>query len=112
MKYFIRNQDLRGAMEVVKIIPNLEVMESLLINTDALRKADGDWVLKDSFRLLESAFVSRESVLGLRDAEFVDEIARTGRNECFVALAATSDDNKYYPLLERCLYDFDNIGRY
>jgi len=109
MKYFISNHKLREAIEAIKIIPSLEIMESLLFLTESLRKPDHDWILSNTFRTLESTFASRESVIKLKDDSFVSKLVKIGRSECSTALSNTDRNDKNYSLLIRCDSDLASL---
>lgn len=109
MNYFIDNHKLRGSVEVVKITPDLEMIENLFFITDSLRGADHDWILKDTFRTLESVFISRESVMNLRDDSFIRNLGKVGCNECITALSIVDANNKDYLFLTRCHNDLSTL---
>lgn len=71
MGFFIDNRKLAGTIDVHKEILGLEILECLYFETENLRDKDNDWLLVETFRFLESAFESRESVLKMRDGEYV-----------------------------------------
>ena len=82
MDFFINNRRLLGEVDVCKEINGLTVMEGLYFKTDMLRGGDGGFLLESTFRFLEKAFQSRESVLRLRDAEIVKGFVRAAVREC------------------------------
>lgn len=62
MGFFIDNRKLAGSIDIHKDILGLEILECLYFETKNLRDKDGNWLLVEAFRYLESAFESRESV--------------------------------------------------
>lgn len=112
MRYFLNNHDNSEALEVVKNIPGLAIMEDLFFLTESLRLPNHDWMMERTFRQLESVFDSRESVLKLDDDLFVSQLVRVGRGEHLASLDTITENDPNYRTLQRCeKYLFDLLDR-
>lgn len=109
MRYFLDNHDNRGALEVVKNIPGLAIMENLFFLTESLRLPNHDWIMERTFRTLESVFDSRESVLKLDDDFFVSQLVKVGRGEHLASLDTITENDPNYRTLQRCEKDLFNL---
>lgn len=109
MRYFLDNHDNKEALEVVKNIPGLAIMENLFFLTESLRLSNHDWIMERTFRTLESVFYSRESVLKLDDDFFVSQLVKIGRGEHLASLDTITENDPNYRTLQRCEKDLFNL---
>jgi len=109
MEYFLNNHKNRETLEVLKIIPGLEVMERLYFNMDSLRGVNHDWLMKRSYSTLLEVFRSRNDVMKLRDDLFVNQLVSNGCRECSLAMETIGEENEDYELLKRCHEDFNTL---
>ena len=108
IKFFNGRHRLRDGVDVLKNIPGLEVMERLLFLTEELRGSDGNWIMLNTFRTLESAFESRESVVKLRDDLFVNTFVSIGFQEASMEMLNIGEDDKNYSKLKHCTEEMTN----
>lgn len=109
MEFFLDRRDYRDALEVVKVIPGLEVIERLYFDIDRLRAADHSWILKNTYSTLLEVFRSRNDVIKLRDRAFYESFVSIGCNETALGLSNMSADDEDYALMKRCHEDFNHL---
>lgn len=109
MEFFIHNRRLVGAVDIHKEINGLTGMEELYFETAKLRGGDGNFLLETTFRFLETALQSRESVLRLRDAEIVKGFVRAAVRECKLVMSNYADiiDNPSFRTIKSLIDTLD-----
>ncbi|WP_438279930.1 hypothetical protein [Pseudomonas alabamensis] len=102
IEYFISNFRDREAIQTIKTIPGLKLMESLYFDLDKMRADNFDWILNDSYSILLGIFRDKEGVAKLRDAAVFEEFISCILRECAEASAKIVEGSVNHSLLMRC----------
>jgi hypothetical protein len=99
IEFFLENHKLKDAIDVVKIIPGLAVMERLYLDLESFRGFDSDWLLKCSYSSLLNVFKNKQTVRALKDDVFMADFVSVAMQECGLALKDVGEADDNYPLL-------------
>lgn len=99
IEFFLEYHKLKDAIDVVKIIPGLAVMERLYLDLESFRGFDSDWLLKNSYSSLLDVFRNKETVRTLKDDIFMANFVSIAMQECGLALKDVGEADDNYPLL-------------
>ncbi|MCJ2369796.1 hypothetical protein [Pseudomonas sp. RGM 3321] len=83
-------------------VTDLQVLQDLLFQVDSLRDDTKNWLLPDSYRLLEATFESRHDVAQLKNSSHYFSILSSINNEIFDALQAIEIDDTLHDRLKAC----------
>lgn len=97
--FFLEYHKLKIAIDVVKVIPGLAVMERLYLDLESFRGFDSDWLLKTSYSSLLDVFRNKEQVRVLKDDVFMANFVSIAQQECALALNTVGEQDENYPLL-------------
>ncbi|SEJ64471.1 hypothetical protein [Pseudomonas sp. NFR16] len=92
---------LRGYV-VYRSVTDLQALQDLLFQVDSLRDDTKNWLLPDSYRLLEATFESRHDVAQLADSERYLSMLIKINNEIFDQRTEIEVDDPRYDELNAC----------
>jgi hypothetical protein len=101
IEFFLEYHKLKDAIDVVKIIPGLAVMERLYLDLESFRGFDSDWLLRNSYSSLLDVFRNKETVRTLKDDIFMANFVSIAMQECDLALKDFGEEDDNYALLLR-----------
>ncbi|RON96505.1 hypothetical protein BK672_08040 [Pseudomonas fluorescens] len=110
IRFFNGSHRLRDKVTVRKTIPGLEILESLLFSIDMLRDTSGNWIMPSTYRMLESALGSRESVEKIRDNQFRKNLVNVGYQEGSAGFTKTGEDKIIRSDLAHCIDEITKLG--
>lgn len=87
---------------VYKSIPSLSILQDLYFEIGSLRDDSKNWLLPETYRLLESTFESRQDVAQLNDADHYMYILGTGTKEISSALMKVEWEDERHARLKAC----------
>lgn len=87
---------------IYKSIPGLSALQDLYFDVDSLRDDSKNWLLPETFRLLEETFETREDVARLNDVHHYAYILGIGAKEIRSALLKLDEQDERCALLKTC----------
>lgn len=99
IEFFLEDYRLKEAIDVLKVIPGLAVMERLYLDLESFRGFDSDWLLKNSYSSLLDVFKNKEKVRVLKDDVFMANFVSIAQQECALAFETVGEQDENYPLL-------------
>ncbi|KPU61015.1 dDENN domain protein [Pseudomonas fluorescens] len=91
---------------VYRSIPGLSTLQNLYFEICSLRDDSLNWLLPETYRLLESTFESREDVAQLNDVDHYVYILGLATQEVRSALLKLDEDDQRYARLKACRDSF------
>ncbi|SDU29429.1 hypothetical protein [Pseudomonas moraviensis] len=109
IEFFLEYHKLKDAIDVVKIIPGLAVIERLYLDLESFRGFDSDWLLKSTYSSLLDVFRSKEHVRTLKDDVFMANFVSVAMKECALALETVGEEGDNYPLLLKAQEEINSL---